>query len=70
MLAQDGTKLFIAYLEDNELWMIGGSHWLERRLMYREMTQQERQKREEESAQLHFLSALRIAAKMRKWGGK
>jgi hypothetical protein len=30
--------------------------------MYREMMQQERQKREEESAQLDFLSALRIAA--------
>ena len=54
--------LFIAYLKDNELWMIGGWHWLERRLMYREMMQRERQNREEESAQLDFLSALRIAA--------
>ena len=54
--------LFIAYLKDNELWMIGGWHWLEQRLMYREMMQRERQKREEESAQLNFLSALGIAA--------
>jgi hypothetical protein len=54
--------LFIAYLKDNELWMIGGWHWLERRLMYRERMQRERQKHEEESAQLDFLSALRIAA--------
>ncbi len=30
--------------------------------MYREMMQQERQKREEECAQLSFLSALGIAA--------
>jgi hypothetical protein len=52
----------IAYLKGNELWVIGGWHWLERRLMYREMMQRERQKREEESAQLDFLSALRIAA--------
>jgi len=44
------------------LWIIGGWRWLERRLMYREMMQQERQEREEESAQLSFLSALGIAA--------
>jgi len=54
--------LFIAYLKDNELWIIGGWRWLERRLMYREMMQRERQTREEESAQLDFLSTLRIAA--------
>jgi hypothetical protein len=54
--------LFIVYLKDNELCMIGGWHWLERRLMYREMMQRERQKCEEESAQLDFLSVLRIAA--------
>ena len=54
--------LFIAYLKDNELWMTGGWQWLERRLMYRETMQREQQMREEESAQLDFLSALRIAA--------
>ena len=54
--------LFIAYLKDNELWMIGGWPWLERRLIYREMMQRERQKREAKSAQLDFLSALGIAA--------
>ena len=54
--------LFIAYLKDNELWVIGGWRWLEQRLMYRELMHRERQKREEESAQLHFLSALGIAA--------
>lgn len=36
--------------------------WLERCLIYREMMQRERKKREEESAQLHFLSALGIVA--------
>jgi hypothetical protein len=54
--------LSIAYLKDNELWMIGGWRWLEQRLMYRDMMQRERQNREEESAQLNFLSALGIAA--------
>jgi len=54
--------LFTAYLKDNELWMIGGWHWLERRLMYREMMQREKKKREAESAQLDFLSTLGIAA--------
>ena len=54
--------LFIAYLKDNELWIIGGWRWLEQRLMYRELMQRERQEREEESAQLDFLPALRIAA--------
>ena len=54
--------LFIAELKDNELWMIGGWHWLEQRLMYGEMMQRERQKREAVSAQLDFLPALRIAA--------
>jgi hypothetical protein len=41
------------YLKDNELWVIG---------VYREIMQQEKQKREAESAQLDFLSALGIAA--------
>ena len=54
--------LIRAYLRDNELWVFGGWHWLERRLMYREMMQRKRQKREEEFAQLDFLSALRVAA--------
>jgi hypothetical protein len=54
--------LFIAYLKDNELWVMGGWHWLEQRLMYREMMRRERQKHKEECAQLDFLSALRIAA--------
>jgi len=54
--------LFIAYLKDNELWMIGGWHWLERRLMYREMMKREKQEREEECAQLDFLSLLGVAA--------
>jgi hypothetical protein len=54
--------LSIAYLKDNELWMIGDWRWLEQRLMYRDMMQRERQNREEESAQLSFLSALGIAA--------
>jgi len=54
--------LFIAYLKDNELWVIGGWRWLERRLVLRELMQQERQKHEEESAQLDFLSVLGIAA--------
>ena len=49
-------------LKDNELWMIGGWRWLEQRLIHREMMQRERQKREEEFAQLNFLSALGIAA--------
>ena len=52
----------IAYLKDNESWIIGGWRWLEQRLMYRELIQREKQKREEEPAQLDFLSALRIAA--------
>jgi hypothetical protein len=52
--------LFIAYLKDNELWVIGGWYWLERRLMWREMIQ--REKHEEESAQLDFLSVLGIIA--------
>lgn len=42
--------------------MVGGWHWLEQRLMYREMMQRERQKRKEEFAQLDFLSALGVAA--------
>ena len=54
--------LSIAYLKDNELWMIGGCQWLERRLMYREMIQREKQQREEECAQLDFLSLLGVAA--------
>ena len=54
--------LFIAYLRDNELWVMGGWHWLEQRLIHREMMQREKQKRGEESAQLNFLSALGIAA--------
>jgi hypothetical protein len=54
--------LFIAYLKGNELWVIGGWRWLEQRLMYREMMQREKQKREEEYAQLSFLSALGMAA--------
>ena len=52
----------IVYLRDSELWVIGGWHWLEQRLIYREMMQQEKPKREEESAQLDSLSALGIAA--------
>jgi hypothetical protein len=60
MLIAFGSKL--AYLKDNELWVIAGWRWLEQRLMYREMMQREEQKREAESAQLNFLSALRIAA--------
>lgn len=44
------------------LLMIGGWRWLEQRLMYCELMQRERQKREEESAQLDFLSALGVAA--------
>ncbi|MFC1712414.1 transposase [Candidatus Poribacteria bacterium] len=60
--ASEMELLFIAYLKDNELWVIGGWRWLEQRLMYREMMQRERQKREEESAQLNFLSALGMAA--------
>ncbi|MBM3240180.1 hypothetical protein FJZ31_28175 [Candidatus Poribacteria bacterium] len=51
----------IVYLKDNELWVIGGWHWLEQRLIYREIMQREKQKREEESAQLYFLSVLGIA---------
>ncbi len=54
--------LFIAYLKDNELWMIGGWHWLEQRLAFREEMRREKQKREEECAQLDFLCALGIAA--------
>ncbi len=54
--------LFVAYLKDNELWVIGGWRWLEQRLMCREIMQRERQKREAEFAQLNFLSELRIAA--------
>ena len=54
--------LFIAYLRDNELRVIVGWRWLERRLMYREMMQREKQKYEAESAQSDFLSALGIAA--------
>jgi hypothetical protein len=42
----------IAYLKDNELWMIGGWRWLEQRPIRREFMQRERQKRAEESAQL------------------
>jgi hypothetical protein len=49
-------------LKDNELWVIGGWHWLEQRLIYREIMQQEKPKREEESVQLDFLSVLGIAA--------
>ena len=51
----------IAYPKGNELWMIGDLHWLERRLAFREEMGREKQKREEESAQLDFLSALGIA---------
>ncbi len=54
--------LFTAYLKDNELWVIGGWRWLEQYLMYRELMQREKQKREEECAQLDFLSVLGIAA--------
>ena len=54
--------LLIAYLKGSELWAIGGWRWLERRLAFREEMRREKQKREEESAQLDFLSALRIAA--------
>ena len=54
--------LFIAYLKDNELWVMGGWHWLERRLVYREMMQREKQEREEKCAQLDFLSLLGVAA--------
>ena len=52
----------IAYLKGNELWVIGGWRWLEQRLIYRDMMQREKKKREEECAQLDFLSALGIAA--------
>ena len=52
----------IAYLKGNELWMIGGWRWLEQRLIHREMMQRERQKREDQSAQLDFLSVLGLAA--------
>lgn len=45
----------------NELWVIGGWHWLEQRLMWREMIRWEKQEREEEFAQLDFLSILSIA---------
>ncbi len=54
--------LFIAYLKDNELRVIGGWRWLEQRLIYRELIQREKQKREDECAQLDFLSVLGIAA--------
>ena len=54
--------LFIAYLKDNELWIIGGWHWLEQRLIHREMMRREKQQREDECAQLDFLSVLGIAA--------
>ena len=54
--------LSIAFLKGNELWIIGGWQWLERRLMYREMMQREKQEREEECAQLDFLSLLGVAA--------
>jgi len=46
----------------NELRVIGGWRWLEQRLDLRGMMRRERHKREEESAQLSFLSALGIAA--------
>jgi len=52
----------IVYLKDNELWVIGGWHWLELCLIYREIMQQEKQRREAESAQLDFLSVLGTAA--------
>ena len=52
----------IVYLKDNELWVIGGWHWLELCLTYREIMQQKKQKREAESTQLDFLSVLGIAA--------
>ena len=54
--------LFIAYLKDSELWIIGGWQWLEQCPMYREMMQREKKKRGEEFAQLGFLSTLGIAA--------
>ena len=57
------TELFfIAYLKGNELWVIGGWRWLEQRLIYRDVMQREKKKREEESTQLDCLSALGIAA--------
>ena len=37
--------LFIAYLKDNDLWVIGGWRWLEQRLIYRELMQREKQER-------------------------
>ncbi len=54
--------LFMAYMKDNDLWIIGGWCWLEQLLMYRELMRRVRQKHEEEFAQLNFLSALGIAA--------
>jgi hypothetical protein len=54
--------LFIAYPKDNELWVLGGWRWLEQRLIHREIMRREKQKCEEESAQLDFFSALRIAS--------
>ena len=54
--------LSIAFLKGNELWIIGGWRCLEQRLTYREMMRRKEQKREEECAQLDFLSALGIAA--------
>ncbi len=54
--------LSIVYLKDNELWVIGGWHWLEQRLTLRETMRREKQKREEEFAQMDFLFALGLAA--------
>jgi hypothetical protein len=54
--------LSMAFLKGNELWIIGGWRWLEQRLMYREMMQREKRKREEKCTQLDFLSVLGVAA--------
>ena len=47
--------LFIAYLKDNELWMIGGWRWLKQRLIWREMIHWEKQKRKIELVSLGFI---------------
>jgi len=35
-MGREMELLLISYLKGNELWSIGGWHWLEQRLMYRE----------------------------------
>ena len=52
--------LFIAYLKDNELWVIGGWRWLEQRLIHRELMQREKQKCEEEYAYRILILDLRF----------